>query len=330
MDVVTFPTTHPYVDAVVPEGVVHVGRATPDGPWAPDPLWDPEVWQATAVTADVVHVHFGFDHVAPDQLARWTEVTRGRGTRLVVTVHDLRNPHLRDADRHLQQLAVLVGAADVVLTLTPGAAAEIRRRFGREATVVDHPAIFTGPAPVEPEPGLVGVHLKSYRTNLGDDVVPALLAVAEGTRDAGGRLEVGVHTEVEDDPRTLALRAALAGRSYVTVAVRERLDDDELRAYLTGLAVSVQLHRWGTHSGWVEACHDVGTTVVAPAVGYASEQWDRVVTYPVDEVAGPDLAALRRAVATAVAAPAPAAAPPEWRRRQLEHVRAVHAAAYAS
>ena len=62
-----------------------------------------------------------------------------------------------------------------------------------------------------PSPGLVGVHLKSFRTNLGD-VVPGLVAVADGVAAAGGRLEVDVHTEVADDPRTAAVRDVLADR----------------------------------------------------------------------------------------------------------------------
>ena len=66
--------------------------------------------------------------------------------RFVLTVHDLRNPHQHDAAVLERQLAVLVPAADVVLTLTDGAAAEIATRFGRAAEVVPHPAVFVGPA----------------------------------------------------------------------------------------------------------------------------------------------------------------------------------------
>jgi hypothetical protein len=327
--VATFPATHPYVDAVLPAGVTQVEPRT-DGPsWAPDPWWVGETWAKAAERVDVVHVHFGFDHVTPDALTDWATATHAAGVRLVLTVHDLRNPHHRDATAHLAQLAVLVAAADVVLTLTPGAAAEIAHRFGREAVVVPHPAIFSGPAAVEREPGLVGIHLKSYRTNLGDDVVDGVLAAAAGARDGGGRLEVSVHRDVDDDARTVALRNALTGQPDVTLVIRDRLDDDALRAYLTRLAVSVQLHRWGTHSGWLEACHDVGTALVAPQVGYLTDQWAEVTTYPVQEGAGPDLDALRRAVAHALAAPRPTPAPADWRHRQLADVRAAHARAYA-
>ena len=326
--VVTLPAAHAYVDAVVPVGFRHDARPVdPAAPWAPDPLWDPEAWDAAAAGVDVVHVHFGFDHVGPQTLRRWVEVTRRHGVRLVVTVHDLRNPHQRDPGLLDAQWQVLVPAADVVLTLTPGAAREVLDRFGREAVVVPHPAVFDGPAPVATRPGLVGVHLKSFRTNLAD-VVPGLTAVAEGVAAAGGRLQVDAHTEVADDPRWEAVRAALAGRPEVTTRVHERFDDVALQAYLTGLSVSVLLHRWGTHSGWVEACHDVGTAVVAPAVGYAVEQWPAVRTYPTDPDRGPHLDALHDAVVAAVQAPPATPADRAVRRRDLDAVRAAHARAY--
>ena len=31
-------------------------------------------------------------------------------------------------------------------------------------------------------------------------------------------------------------------------------------------------YRFGTHSGWLEACFDLGTTVVAPSCGFYAQQ----------------------------------------------------------
>ena len=70
---------------------------------------------------------------------------RAAGPALVVTVHDLRNPHDRDPSRHLEHLGILVTAADAVITLTPGAAAEIARRWSRTAAVVPHPTLLPRP-----------------------------------------------------------------------------------------------------------------------------------------------------------------------------------------
>jgi hypothetical protein len=54
--------------------------------------------------------------------------------------------------------------------------------------------------------------------------------------------------------------------------VHDFLPDDELWHYFQGLDLSVLPYRFGTHSGWLEACYDLGTTVVAPDCGYYAEQ----------------------------------------------------------
>ncbi|MBX9639778.1 MAG: glycosyltransferase family 1 protein, partial [Mycobacteriaceae bacterium] len=48
--------------------------------------------------------------------------------------------------------------------------------------------------------------------------------------------------------------------------------DDQLWEYLASLTVSVLPYRFGTHSGWLEACFDLGTAVVAPSCGYYHHQ----------------------------------------------------------
>ena len=48
--------------------------------------------------------------------------------------------------------------------------------------------------------------------------------------------------------------------------------DEDLWDYLQSLDVSLLPYRFGTHSGWLEACHDLGTTVVAPDCGHYADQ----------------------------------------------------------
>ena len=50
------------------------------------------------------------------------------------------------------------------------------------------------------------------------------------------------------------------------------MTDGELWAYLGSIDVSVLAYRFGTHSGWLEACADLGTAVIAPDCGYYAEQ----------------------------------------------------------
>ena len=82
---------------------------------------------------DLAHLHFGFDAATPAELASWAAELAGRGRPLVLTVHDLINPHFVDQTRHARHLDVLIPAADELITLTAGAAALIEQRWGRRA-----------------------------------------------------------------------------------------------------------------------------------------------------------------------------------------------------
>jgi hypothetical protein len=326
--VVTVPGTHAYVEAVRPVDVVRVDApvVSPD-PWAPSELWDQEVLTALADGIDVVHVHFGFDHLEPAELRAWTTRLAALGVPLVLTVHDLRNPHHLDRQRHDAHLDVLVPAATAVLTLTPGAAAEIAERWGVRATVVPHPAVTSALPGVQTVPGLVGVHLKSLRRNV---IEPARVvqAVLDGVRSGGGSLRVDVHPDVVQRPELAPVRA-LATAGELELAVHGRLDDRELAASLQQLHVCVLPHRFGTHSGWLEACRDVGTAVVAPSCGFYAEQWADVRTAVHDEVHGLQEGSLSRAVAQALASAPSPPADPAWRAEQLHAVRHTHAEVYA-
>jgi hypothetical protein len=53
--------------------------------------------------------------------------------------------------------------------------------------------------------------------------------------------------------------------------------------YLAAVSVSVLPYRFGTHSGWLEACFDLGTAVIAPSCGFYGQQHPcGVFTYTVD------------------------------------------------
>ena len=322
----SIPAHHPYVAAVDPGGSVAVAAERVSG-FEPDPFFVPAVVTALAGAVDVVHLHFGFDHLDPAAAQAWCAALRRAEMALVLTVHDLRNPHHADRSAHDAVLAVLVPAADAVLTLTPGAAAEIAARFGRTAQVVTHPSLAdpARTADVTTEPGLVVVHLKSLRANLVEPLA-VVGAAARGAIDAGGRLRVDLHPEIVDDPRLGRLpQLAAAG---VEVRVHDRFDDPALERYLRRAQVTVLPHRWGTHSGWLELARDLGTAVVAPNGGYYADQWDQVVGYSHDETSGLDAESLRTAVAQALRRPRPAPLASAERTARAAQVRAAHAAVY--
>ena len=328
----TVPDRHPFLDAVRPASVRHL-RFTPAAAtgWEPSPLLDAS--PAALAGLDVVHVHFGYEGRSPAQLEEFVTAVDAAGAALVVTVHDLRNPHDRDPAPHLEHLRILVGAADAVITLTTGAAAEVNRRWSRTATVVPHPSLLgvSDAAVDSASPGtgrrVVGVHLKSVRRNVVDPIA-VVRAAAAGAADAGALLRVDIHDRGVDET-VLAELADLAGRGLVDLRRHAYFSHDELLAYLRGLHVSVLPYRFGTHSGWLELCRDLGVAVVAPDCGYYAEQWPAVTTYANNERRGLVPDSLRRAARQAASASRPAPADPAQRRAERGRAQGAHARVYA-
>ncbi len=340
MRVVSVPAGHPYVQHLDDPASPRVTRLPdPAVPGRPAGRWWPHValeaaWvRAHATTFDVLHVHFGFEHRSPDELAALVTATREAGAALVLTVHDLDNPHQSDQGPHLERLGVLVRAADAVLTLTPGAAAAVLDRWGREAHVVPHPHVL----PLEllgtvrpPRAGgrpVVGLHLKSLRTNVDDRAVR--VAVAE-LRDLDVLVRVQLHRDLDLAAHPARqrlvrdLERAHAGGA-VELVRHGPWDDAELHRRLRELDVLVLPYLHGTHSGMVELCADLGTRVVAPEVGFWHEQ-HAVHGYRVGPD-GPVPGAVRAAVARALAAPSLPASPHD-RLAQRRLVAEVHDQVY--
>jgi hypothetical protein len=317
MRVATIPFSDPYVDAVLPSGTVRVGPGTLPSPWL-----DGEYLAAHAGEVDVVHLHSGFGHLSPVQLECWAETVRRLGIPLVVTVHRLREPTAPDRARHDAHLAALLADAEVVLTLTPGAADVITDRFGRTPIVVAHPSIAVPVPGLGDERGQVGLVLGSASCALPD---PERLvrAALSGAVSGGGRLRVLVEPGASPP------------------AVRELAAEDELEllevcrggegwaAELQQLHVAVLAERCGGHSRDLEICRDVGTRVVVPSCGWFTEQWSDVVTYGDDEDGELDDVSLTAAVAAALTRPSPRPADRAWREEQRAAVQRVHAQVYA-
>ena len=329
--VVSIPFGGPYIDAVLPADIVRVGPATGAGPWL-----DPDHLSAHAGDLDVLHLHGGYDHLTVPEMDAWTAALRRTGVPLVVTVHDLAAVDGADSGTHpgaartraRAHLRALMATAEVVLTLTPGAADEIADRFGRTAIVAAHPSLAPATPGVGRETRLVGLHLG----RLGPDIPQAAELVhgaLSGAVSGGGRLRVDVHPDVDLDVR-LPEVVALADAGELHLVRSWPADPGAWVAQLQELHVSVVPQRSRTHSAWIELCRDAGTRAVVPRGGHQREQWSDVVLYGNDPVTGLDTASLTSAVVAALTRPAPARVDPAWRAEQLAAVRRVHAQVYAS
>jgi hypothetical protein len=311
--VASVPWSGRYVDAVLPPGTARVGPATEPSPWL-----DASYLAEHAAELDVLHLHGGFAHLSAAELEEWTAVVRRLGVPLVVTVHQLRAADPEAAARLDAHLRILLSTAEVVLTLTPGAADDIAVRYGRTAIVIAHPSIAAPLPDRGAERGLVGVLLGPAAGPGAGQVVRAALS---GALSGGGRLRVLVRGgDVQPE-------VAVAGHDGALEVVA--CTDDDWVAQVQQLHVAVLAEHCGTHSTDLEICRDVGTRVVAPSCGWFADQWSEVVTYVDDESRGVDAVSLGLAVAAALARPVPRPESRDWRARQRAAVQRVHAEVYA-
>jgi hypothetical protein len=336
--VASVPADHAYIRHLGPEdgsGPLRLRDPDPDDPSrsAEQRWWPPAMLEPSWVRVhdfDLMHVHFGFDARSPRDLKRMATQLHARGKPLVFTVHDLRNPHHAIRDQHDAQLDVLVSEADALVTLTPGAAAEIARRWGREALVVPHPhvaefaqmeAAAAARASRRSEQFRVGLHVKSVRACMDPlAVLPVLVeTVAElpnAVLQVDAHLDTGMERELEEVGR----------HAHVDLRLHDYYDDASFVSYLSSLDVSVLPYRFGTHSGWLEACRDLGATVIAPTCGYYADQGP-ILSYVMDESRF-DAHSLAAAVTRAYdERPQLGATVPE-RRRQRAAIAAAHGELY--
>lgn len=317
--------------------------------WWPHPALEAAERPEVLDGADLVHVHFGYEHRSPEQIAEFVATLRARAMPLVVTVHDLTNPHEPDPAAHLERTGHLVRGASAVLTLTAGAAAEIRERWGVDARVIPHPRLVpagvTEPLRREriggrsPEPlrrervggrsrRTVGVVLGTLRAGVAaEELLPALAeALPPGTRLVVMIRDDALAAARESDHprhRVALVLDRLAARPGVEVRPHGHLPESELCAALAGFDALVLPHRHGTHSGWLELCRDLGLPPVVPRIGHLVEQWrHEVASY---DAWSPDTAGLRESLGTALGGP-----PVPERAPDAEDaaVAATHAAIY--
>src|SRR4029077_20926787 len=133
-----------------------------------------------------------------------------------------------------------IPAAHALITLTPGAAEIVERRWGRRPLVAPHPHVLS-PTRIEAPRALsevfvVAVHVKSLRANM--DPFPVLETLAATVADLPDTvLQINVHDEIFDaDNHWFAPRAGAALLAFdryknVDVRVLPYFSDEELLDY---------------------------------------------------------------------------------------------------
>lgn len=343
------PLGHPYLRGIAPVASASyryveepVAADRPPGQWWPPVIAHARWVRDAAASFDLMHLHFGLESLPVDRLSELTAALADAGKPLVFTVHDLQNPQLLDQSHHRAQLDVLIPAAAELITLTAGAAREIEAGWGRTATVVPHPRMLSGMprsagTPPVTGPRVIGLHLRDLRANVDAvGATGAFIAAVRGLRrhgvDAVGMVYLNAHVRDEVAAQRVEHMCAVAGS--VAVIRRPRPSDDDLADELIGLDVAVLPYSFGTHSGWLELCWDLGTPVASPRVGYLAEQHpDDAFVQTFVSTSGASLAqAVERLIAPAIRSDRARVIAERRIERTSEHRRIVerHTGVYAS
>ena len=304
---------------MLPPDVVRVGPAGGPGPWL-----DATYLAEHAAEIDVLHLHTG---IGPVTERRRAVLERDRAPLGAPAGRDgpsragrrVARPAQRRAaeDAHLD---AVLGTAEVVLTLTSGAADAIAERFGRTAIVVAHPSVARPDPELGAERGLVGLRLGA--------------GAAAGPGGPGARRAVRGRVRRWPAAGPGGGRGATSPARSASWPQRQELElvvhrADERAAQFQQLHVAVLPEPCGAHSRDLEICRDVGTRVVAPSCGWLPGQWGEVVCYGEDDRGRLDPVSLTGAVAAALTRPMLLPADRGWREEQLAAVRRVHAEVYA-
>lgn len=117
------------------------------------------------------------------------------------------------------------------------------------------------------------MHLRDLRPNI--DAERAVHAAVRAVRLLGDHravhVDVLLNERVRDEATALRIAAAIDA-PRVDLRRTPRLSDAGIEQWLRGLDVFVLPYRHGTHSGWVELCHDLGVRVAGTDVGHVGAQ----------------------------------------------------------
>ncbi|MDO5669997.1 MAG: glycosyltransferase family 1 protein [Corynebacterium sp.] len=318
-DVLSIPAGHVYTQAIKPADVSFRPDPDIDGNWWPHPALDAHWWITTRDLPDLVHLHFGFDHLSVNDTRALIRALDRRGVPLVLTVHDLDNPHFTDQREHHAKLRLLIDAAAALITLTSDAAAHLPAG----THVIGHPRVVADPPRATATGDAIGVFLKSLRANVITDPVFYRILARSVHRATGQPLRLHLH----EDARTAHLVRALGAEQssgLIDLRLHAPMSDATLHAAVGQCATVLLPYTRGTHSGWLEMCRDLGAVVAVPDCGmYAGQADDErgVAKY----ATGDPLDAARALIHLHEQGPLPYTGD---RAAQLQQIRAAHRAVY--
>lgn len=291
------PARTPYARKLVSGSLVIVNAAAGQPGFVPQDMsfaWPRE--QPSFDFFDVLHIHSLELAAEPDIEAVLDHCERD-AKRVVCTVHDVTPMFSPDKAAYARQLRMVTDRKIPLLTLTEGAAADLRQLLGAQQTVtvlphghvlpLDDPRWRTPRRRADAASAVRFAMYGGFRPNRCVFPVVANLLFGNLSRPATVGILTRAVSPVElDTNRDLGavVNAALTRPDRVGLRLSPFPHDNEIADFLLSADVLVLPYRWGTHSGQLELAFDLGVLPVAADVGHLREQWRRyrdVVAEPI-------------------------------------------------
>ena len=169
---------------------------------------------------------------------------------------------------------ILMRGADRIVVNSHQAHSDANEIHGRQATLVPHSHVLSLEAMGHLAPGrrippfTIGFALDSLSPDpTGETIVEVMTRMARESSCFRARVDVEASSfEPESAPGSLApLLTGLARRGQLDLRVHERFGSLEISDFAVGVDMAVVSSWTGPGIGWIEACRDAGTAVIAPA-----------------------------------------------------------------
>ena len=285
-NILSYPHSHPYVDRLhdVAGTFVHTEQHLPQLADFYDAQW----LEGHSDDWDIVHFHFGWEQYSLNQLKKVLDAHKHSGKRIIVTIHDTRNPHSDDATSDKAYLHLLCTYADQIVTLTPSAQMTIRHTYEKAAILIPHGPLLLETKMIAARDArknmdaeknnLVYVHVRSGRKN--SDWMRLLLNAPRIGNETGYKLIFGIGEHSRAFMSTIILNAFL--RCHITVL--PGLSDDQLNAFIIQFKAILMPYKWGSHSGLIELSKDLNIASVIYDTGFYRDQLPTVlIPYSTDD-----------------------------------------------
>lgn len=288
MRVLMLPSMHPYVAKLSYGDKITI--INPHSDYFSLPSFGIKFLQQThnPNSYDVVHIHFSFDKVNIDNLRSVLIYFKQLGKPIVWTCHSKESQRVLNYCNGAYQ-KMLFQYSDKIITLTEGCKEWIERNWGKHHKPIDVIAHGLIAFPEDIMKNTIGMKKKRNRFTIlygefreNKERIHSITDFLEADflADCELHLIYKPHTTFQtSNPNEWKMFINVSNNSRCSKFVKSWITNEELIKEFYSSHCIILPYLWGTHSGQIELAKDCGCYVVAPNVGFYTEQWEKTILW---------------------------------------------------